>query len=130
MSAEHQLSSSLFPGEQFLTDDDITLPDFARERQLIIYKIVAAIFVFVIVLPVLFASKQQVELVEQSSDASTDCDASTAAPPSSATKKRGSKKRANKSKNVNGKKVSSPPKKELPSSEEAPTATVINPINS
>jgi hypothetical protein len=127
MSAEQQLSSSWFPGEQFFTDD-ITLPDFSRERQLIIYKIVAAIFVFVIVLPVLFASKQQqVELVEQSSDASTDCDASTAASPSSATK-RGSKKRANKSKSVNVKKVSSPPKIELSSSEEAATATVINPI--
>ena len=121
--------SSWFPGEQFLTDD-ITLPDFARERQLIIYKIVAAVFVFIIVLPVLFASKQ-VELVKQSSS-STDCDDASVAAPSAT--KRGAKKRANKSKRVNGKKavqagVSSPPGEEsTSSSEEATTTTVINPI--
>ena len=118
--------SSWFPGEQFLTDD-ITLPDFARERQLIIYKIVAVVSVFIIVLPVLFAAKQ-VELVEQSS-ASTDCDAAP-----SAAAKRGAKKRVNnKSKRVNGKKVVqqagvSSPLKESPSEQATTTTTVINPI--
>lgn len=112
--------SSWFPGEKFLTDN-ITLPDFGRERQLIIYKIIITVFLFVVVLPVLFASKQ-VELVEQSSS-STDCDDASAVASSAA--KRGAKKRA-KSKRVNGKKAVQTGVSSLP--EEATTTTVINPI--
>ena len=56
MSTEQQqlnaAAAAAFPGEQYLTED-ITLPDYENERQLIIYKIVIAVIVFVVVLPVL-----------------------------------------------------------------------------
>ena len=114
--------SSWFPGEKFLTGN-ITLPDFGRERQLIIYKIIVTVFLFVVVLPVLFASKQ-VELKEQSSS-STDCDDASAAASSAAKRGAKNKKRA-KSKRVNGKKAVQTGVSSLP--EEATTTTVINPI--
>lgn len=132
MSHHHPVTrsySSWFPGEQFLTDD-ITLPDFARERQLIIYKIVAAVSVFIILLPVLFATKQ-VELVEQSSaSTSTDCDASAAAP-SAAAKRGANKKRPNNKSSklrVNGKKVVQTRVESTSAEATTTTTTVINPI--
>lgn len=127
---------SWFPGEQYLTKD-ITLPDYANERQLIIYKIVIAVIVFVVVLPVLFATKEEtVELVDEQPSTNNDV-----VPTAAATKRGGAKNKkhgtsSSKSKRSNGKKAVQPdatsesPSKATSSSVEANTTarTVINPI--
>lgn len=126
---------SWFPGEQYLTQD-IMLPDYANERQLIIYKIVIAVIVFVVVLPVLFAVKEEiVELVDEQPSTNNNV-----APTAAATKRGGAKNKkhgtSSKSKRSNGKKAVQPdaasesPSKATSSSIEANTTarTVINPI--
>mmetsp|Transcript_13993 Transcript_13993/g.28550 ORF Transcript_13993/g.28550 Transcript_13993/m.28550 type:complete len:533 (+) Transcript_13993:96-1694(+) len=124
-SADHHLLTtnfySTFPGEEFLT---VSLPNYARERQLIIYKIVATVILCVVVMPVLLATKQTA-VKDNPADAADGAANENAIYDDAKAINKGSK---NKKKRVKSKKSSQESTTETTTEET--TATVINPITS